>query len=230
MKKTMLALLMGSAALSLQADEMLSEAIMPPPPEPFYASHHELKPHFKVIRHKENNYKYPKLMGGVQYQYFKPEGPNFSAFMGYSHTDHKSYFEADWNLSYVFNYNYEMNFYPVIGFSNTSHFLSNSLGNDYQIYCSKFNGGVGANFTYDNLFTADLSIHYFKDLTNSVVLYKGNDFWGKHYRSPYGLKAALELTFPNIMSKDIVVGGFYAQTIKHAYKEFGLNTALVFSF
>lgn len=230
MKKALLSLLMGSAAISLQAHDTIEEADILDSQVYFVPAHHEIKPHFHFLRHSEKNYKYSKLLGGVEYKYFKPEGPNFSAFMGYSHTDHKSYFAAEWNLSYVFQYDDFINIYPIGGFSNSSHFAASSIGNDYQIYCSKVNIGVGAVYFWDTIFSADLSLHYFKDVASSVIVHKGDDFWGKHYHSPYGLKAALELKFPNILSKDIVVGGFYAQTIKKAYREYGVNTAVVFAF
>lgn len=230
MKKTILSLLMGSAAVSLQAEDIVEQTEVYQAPVYFVPSHHEIKPQFHFLRHSETNYRYSKFLGGVEYKYFKAEGPNFSAFMGYSHTDHKSYFSADWKFSYVFQYDDFLNIYPIIGFGNSSHFAATPQGNDYQIFCSKLNTGVGATYFWNTLLSADLTLSYFKDVASSVIVYKGDDFWGKRYHSPYGLKAALELKFPNIMSKDIVVGGFYAQTIKKGYREYGLNTAVVFAF
>jgi len=232
MKNAILSLLLGVAAVSLQAHDSIEDASLLAIAEPygFVPQHHEIKPQFRVLRHNENNYKYTKVIGGIEYKYFQAEGPNFNAFMGYSHTDHKTYFAADWDLSYIFNYSDYINIYPIVGFGNSSHFSSRNNGSDYHIFCSKFNGGVGSTFFFSDLISADVSLHYFKDISSTVILYKGNDFWGKRYHSPYGLRAAMELKFPNVMSKDIVVGGFYAQTIKDAYKEYGLNIAVVFAF
>lgn len=229
MKKTMLGLLMGSAAISLIADDQTVNEVIPPV-KSFLPAHHEIKPNLRILRHQETNYNYTKVIGGVEYKYFRPEGLGFGAFMGYSHSGDKSYFTADWDLKYTFNYSDTLDIYPIVGFSNTSHFVTNIEGSGYQVFCSKFNGGVGSAYRYNDLVTVDFGLHYFKDLSSSAVLYKGNDFWGKRYSTPYGLKATLDLIFPNIMSKDIVVGGFYAQTIKDCYKEYGFNASVVFVF
>jgi Na+-transporting NADH:ubiquinone oxidoreductase subunit NqrB len=73
-------------------------------------------------------------------------------------------------------------------------------------------------------------VTYFKDLSTSCILRKGDEFWGKNYFSPAGFKAALMFRFPNLMSKDIEVGGFYARTIKNCYQEYGFKTAVAFAF
>lgn len=229
MKNAVFSLLVGGVATSLIA----TESPIPDPTfdiKPEVRSHHEINPAIKVLGHKEKLYDYTKVIGGIAYNYYRSEGLNFGAFMGYSHSNSKSFFLADWNVKYIFNVEDKYIVYPVVGVSNTSNFSTNTAGESYQVYCGKLNVGLCAVYAYEDIATFDFGLHYFKDVTSSVILYKGDDFWGRVYSNPYGFKTTLDVTIPNIISKDIVVGGFYAQTIKTAYKEYGLNLAVNFAF
>lgn len=230
MKNLLSTLIFGGAASSLIASQI---PIGDENPEfkPQVFTHHEINPSIKVLKHKEKTYKYTKIVGGIEYNFFRPDGLNFGAYMGYSHSNSKTFFVADWNLKYKFILDeYSMVVAPVVGLSNTSNFTTNSFGDSYQVYCGKLNAGLAAEYAVKDFGFVNFGVHYFKDITSSLILYKGNDFWGRHYKNPYGLKATFDLRIPNIISKDIVIGGFYAKTLKTCYEEYGTTLAVNFEF
>ena len=231
MKKILYSFLLGSAATAFATTEH------PELPEIKETSvilhHHEINPNFRWLKHKERGYTYSKYIAGFEYNYFRSEGVNFNSFIGYSIYKDKSYFTADWAVKYLVPMGDKMDssvLYPVIGITNTSHFSTNTNDETFQIYRSAFNGGVGYTYKVKHHVNIDTSVSYFKDLSTSCILHKGDEFWGKNYFSPSGFKATLAFRFPSLSSKEIEVGGFYARTIKKCYSEFGFKTAVAFVF
>ena len=232
MKNLFVTMLMGGTAASLIAADGATQ-----PPTDFQitifndlGSRHELNPNVRYINHKETNYDYEKIIGGIEYNFSQQEGVNFTSFLGYSVSNDKSFFQADWGLKYLFSYDEEIDFYPMVGLSNSSHFLSNLNGETFQIYRSSFNASFAGIYRYADWLHLDGGLGFFKDLSTNVVLRKGDEFWGKVYHNPTGFRTFLNLKFPKVLNKDLIVGAFYAKTIKHCYKEFGLNASVVFCF
>jgi len=224
MKKYLYTLLLSSAAFASeepQEELKLPESII---------SHHEITPNYRWLKHKENNFTYSKIIGGLEYNYVRSSGVNFNSFIGYSIYKDKTYFIADWGVKYLINATENLDYYPVLGISNTSHFSTDANDQTFQIYRSAFNGGIGAIYNLKDLVVMDVNVTYFKDLSTSCILHKGDEFWGKNYYSPSGAKLNLNFRFPTFLSKPIEIGGFYAQTIKDCYKEFGFKTAVAFTF
>mgnify|MGYP001579976440 FL=1 len=231
MKKIIYSILLGTAASAFASVE---HSELPEVKEPkFIRSHHELSPNFRWLKHRETGYTYSKYIGGFEYNYSRSEGMNFNSFIGYSIYKDKSYFMADWGIKYLIqpgDFAKNTLLYPAIGITNTSHFSTNANDETFQIYRSAFNGGLGIAYNLMDFVNIDTTISYFKDLSTSCILRKGDEFWGKNYFSPSGLKAAITFRFPSLMSKDIEIGGFYSTTIKKCYKEYGFKTAVAFAF
>lgn len=231
MKKLIYTLLLGSAATACATNEYpetieIKEASI-------IKSHHELTPNFRWLKHKETGYTFSKYIGGFEYNYARSEGMNFNSFIGYSIYKDKSYFVADWGVKYLIpldKYPSNVAFYPMLGMTNTSHFSTSAYEETFQIYRSAFTGGFGLSYNFSEWINVDGNISYFKDLSTSCILRKGDEFWGKNYLSPAGFKAALMFRLPKLMNKDIEIGGFYSRTIKKCYQEFGFKTAVAFSF
>jgi hypothetical protein len=231
MKNLICTFLLGSAATAFATDSSAETVSFEP--AKIVTSHHELTPNFRWFKHKENGYTYSKYVGGFEYNYERSEGMNFNSFLGYSIYKDKSFFTADWSVKYLIptgGYATSMSVYPMVGMTNTSHFSTSTNDETFQIYRSAFLGGLGINYNVQDWMTIDTLVSYFKDLSTSCILRKGDEFWGKNYFSPSGFKAALTFRFPHLMSKDIEIGGFYAQTIKKCYKEYGFKTAVAFAF
>lgn len=224
MKKYLYTLLLGSAAFA--AEESSEEVVIPES----IVSHHEITPNFRWLKHSEENFTYSKFIGGLEYNYVRDAGVNFNSFIGYSIYKDKTYFIADWAVKYVWGATANLDWYPVLGVSNTSHFSTDANDQTFQIYRSAFNGGLGGIYNLNDWLAIDLSATYFKDLATSCVLHKGDEFWGKNYYSPSGVKLNMNLRFLSFLSKPIEIGGFYAQTIKDCYKEYGFKTAVAFTF
>lgn len=231
MKNLIYTFLLGSAATAFATSE---KGQLPEVKEPkFISRHHELTPNFRWLKHKETGYTYSKYIGGFEYNYARSEGMNFNSFIGYSIYKDKSYFTADWAVKYLItlgDFAENTLLYPTIGMTNTSHFSTNTNDETFQIYRSAFNGGLGVSYNLKNIVSIDTAIAYFKDLSTSCILRKGDEFWGKNYFSPSGLKASIAFRFPSLMSKDLEIGGFYAKTIKKCYAEYGFKTAVAFAF
>ena len=227
MKKLFLYIL-GAAPLAAYA----SEAELPPDPKPvkFIESHHELSPSVKLLKHKEEGYDFEKVIGGLQYNFYRSSGLNFNSFFGYSVYKDKSYFTSDWKLNYTHNLNDQIDICPVIGMRNTSDFSTNTDREMFQIYRSTFDAGVTGVYKLPLQAEFALNLSWFKDLSTTLMMHKGDQFWGKYYYSPAGLKVGLDVRLLSLMSKAIEVGGFYAQTFKDCYKEYGLNSSVVFAF
>ena len=70
MKKVLLTLLASGALSPLMADDA---PVGPPEPSPqsFVNTHHELYPTVSFLRHKEENYNYTKVLGGLNYNYYR---------------------------------------------------------------------------------------------------------------------------------------------------------------
>lgn len=231
MKKLIYTFLLGGAVTGFATDDSAEKVVYQEPK--FISSHHEITPNFRWLKHEERGFNYSKYIGGFEYNYARSEGMNFNSFIGYSIYKDKSYFIADWGVKYLIGlgaYPEKTFFYPVAGMTNTSHFLTNRNNEAFQVYRSAFNGGLGLTYNLKQFVNIDTTITYFKDLATSSVLHKGDEFWGKNYFSPSGIKAALSFRFSNLMSKDIEIGGFYARTIKKCYAEYGFKTAVAFAF
>jgi len=230
MKKLIYTFLLGSAATAFATEASDSVNLKEPR---FISTGHELTPNFRWLKHKEPGYTYSKYIGGFEYNYVRSEGMNFNSFIGYSIYKDKSYFVADWGVKYliIMGENCENTLlYPTAGITNTSHFSTNTNDETFQIYRSAFNGGFGLTYNVKGIVNVDTTITYFKDLATSCILRMGDEFWGKNYFSPSGLKATLSFRFPNLMSKDLEFGGFYSRTIKKCYSEYGFKTAVAFAF
>ena len=227
MKKIALTLLLGSAGF---ASTETCEVTVPEAKS--VISYHQIVPNFRWLKHKEEGYTFSKYIAGFEYNYIRSEGMNFNSFIGYSIYKDKTYFMADWATRYKFNIgkSANTNLYPIIGMTNTSHFSTNTNDETYQIYRSAFAGGVGGCYDLFNFVQIDANINYFRDLATSCIMHRGDEFWGKNYYSPSGLKLNVNLIFNSLMSKTIEIGGFYAQTLKNCYKEYGFRTAVAFSF
>lgn len=229
MKKLMTLLALSGAATGAFASEtpiINAEAEH----ENFAYSQHELYPTIKLMRHKEADYNYDKIIGGVQYNYFRSSGVNFNSFAGYSIYRDKSYFTVDGALKYVFNYSKIVDVYPKFTMSSVSHFDTTEDLQMFQIYRTTFDAALGAVYKFPDIAEFDLTLSWFKDLATTCILHRGDEFWGKSYYSPSGLKVGLDIRFPCFMSKSVEVGGYYAQTIKTCYKEYGIKTAIVLAF
>lgn len=229
MKKLAMALLLASTAYASE-EAILEES-------PVFESlaqekNHELTPNFRWFKHSEYDYTYDKYVGGIEYNYKRSEGVNFNSFVGYSFYRDKSYFVAEWGLKYLTNWinANSMNFYPIVGMSNTSHFSVNSEKETFQIYRSAFSGGLGLIYSPWDYLQIDTNVNYFKDLATSCILHRGDEFWGKNYFSPSGYKVNLNFRIVNVISKDIEIGGFYASTFKNCYEEYGTKLSVAFAF
>ena len=229
MKKLAFTLLIGTAA-SAYATQTDCESNCKVPEVKFVTSQHEFYPSVRYLKHEETDYTYSKILGGMEYNYAKSEGLNFNSFVGYSIYKDKSYFVADWAIRYLWNYTETVDLYPTIGIQNVSHFSTNTNDESFQIYRSALSSGLGLNWNLNDAVVIDTTVTYFKDLATSCILHKGDEFWGKNYFSPSGVKLNLNLRFLTLMKKNIELGGFYAQTIKDCYKEYGFKTSVVFAF
>jgi hypothetical protein len=223
MKKFLYTILLSSAGFASETPEevKLPESVI---------SHHEITPNFRWLKHSEYGFTYSKFIGGLEYNYIRSSGVNFNSFIGYSFYKDKTYFMADWGVKYVSNAMNNLDWYPLLGISNTSHFSTDANDQTFQIYRSAFNAGFGGIYNFRDFVVLDLSVNYFKDLATSCVLSKGDEFWGKNYYSPSGIKVNANFRFPTFLSKPIEIGGFYSRTIKKCYKEYGFKTSVAFTF
>ena len=230
MKKLSLTLLLGSCLFASDGEHVDEAPVFE---QTTQEKNHELTPNFRWFKHKEADYTYSKYVGGLEYNYKRSEGVNFTSFVGYSFYRDKSYFVADWGLKYLTKFGTELkavSFYPLLGMSNTSHFSVNSEQETFQIYRSAFTGGLGAIYMPGETIQLEGNINYFKDLATSCILHRGDEFWGKSYYSPAGYKVNVAVRLNSILSKDLEIGGFYAKTFKKCYSEFGFKTSVAFAF
>lgn len=226
MKKIMTILAVTGAISIVIANDEKPEAQT----EKYVISYHQLNPCVKALRHREEGYNYDKFIGGIAYNYYRSSGLNFNSYAGYSIYKDKSYFDVDWGLKYLFNLSDNIDLYPKLSMASVSHFDTTEELQMFQIYRSTFDGALGVIYKIQNITEFDFSLGWFKDLATTCILHRGNDFWGKNYYSPYGLKASLDIRFLSIISKPIEIGAFYAQTVKDCYKEYGLRTSVNFGF
>lgn len=230
MKKIAMTLLLASAAYATDGHNLEESPVFQPITQ---EKNHELTPNFRWFKHKEPDYTYSKYVGGLEYNYKRCEGVNFNSFVGYSFYRDKSYFVAEWGLKYLTTFGINassLTYYPIVGMSNSSHFSVNSEKETFQIYRSAFSGGIGAIYRATDCLQIEANGNYFKDLATSCILHRGDEFWGKNYFSPSGYKVNLNLRLINLISKDIEIGGFYAETFKNCYKEYGFKTSVAFAF
>lgn len=227
MKKIALTCLMSAAAFA--SEEAACESC--PHIVVEKTSNHEICPNYRWLKHTEDNYSYDKHIGGIEYNYAKPIGLNFNSFAGYSFYKGKTYVMVDWGIKYIIALkDSNLALYPATGMTSTSHYSTNTDDETYQIYRSAFTGGMGASYILNDLVVFDTTVSYFKDLTTSCILHKGDEFWGKNYHSPSGFKVNLAAKFLPSWGKPIEIGGFYAQTFRNIYKEYGIKSSVTFAF
>ena len=133
-------------------------------------------------------------------------------------------------MKYVLNYKEDIDFYPKVGMSNSSHFSTNGESEMFQIYRSTFDAGIGSFYRFGDTAQVDFTVGWFKDLATTCIMHKADEFWGKTYYSPSGIKLGLNLRLLSLIKHNVELGGFYAQTFKDVYKEYGVNGSVVFAF
>lgn len=231
MKKLLLSLVLGGTTIAMATDDAaFDDVVVAMQSSKPNITHHEFQPVVHYLNHKEGSYNYNKVLGGLGYNYLQPEGLNFNSYFGYSMHKDQSYTAIEWAIKYHFQYGDALSLYPSVGANSSSHYLSHSDGATSQIYRSSILGGMGCLYNWNDFMTFDTVLSYFKDLSTVSMIKKGNEYYGKGYTSPDGLRAHLNVRFLTALKQNIEVGGYYAQTFKDFYKEFGFKTSIIFAF
>lgn len=192
---------------------------------------HTVKPLFTIYGHDERNYNFLFPLIGLEYSFHKFNGIDLELSLSAGFKEKAAFIYDYAILGYNIPTSCEFIFTPFASFENTDHFFKNNSRRDITFIRNRFLIGLKLQKIMGNFFRFSLSPQLFKDFDVVAYFFRdSHNFWGKRYDYPVGYKANGLIEYCTRWAMEIAFGGFYLETFKRNYKEYGGSLGIAWNF
>lgn len=212
MKILLATTILGSSALGLAQEEKTYKHCLSP--KAFYRFHHE------------GSYTYTTSGMGFEYYLYRPEGLGYKINILSNVSSNTTLIEYEQRLHYRIPVKDSFNCCPFISSRTSTHKWNSDNENPMHIIKSGVFIGLGLEYKFASNFLFFSDISFFRDLQNSLIVNRNDEFWGRSFSNPTGFKGKLGLSNDFSEKLSINFESYHSRTFKRCYDETGFELSL----